>query len=235
MNQTFVLIEIVMLTLLSTLVKDPSFMSQPDTKVRILDAAERLFGSDGFHATSLRTITSRAGVNLAAVSYHFGSKEALLEAVFERRLIPLNALRLERLEQVLADARVAGVRPAAREVLRAFIAPTLEFRASEPGADAFSALVGRAFAEADETVRATFLRHIQPVFLRLFEALAAALPEHPRQQLFWRLQFALGSVSHTLCMGGRLRIVPPGVDPDCDHRELTAQLLTFVTAGLEAP
>lgn len=210
-------------------------MNQPDTKGRILDVAEQLFGSDGFHATSLRAITSRAGVNLAAVSYHFGSKEALLEAVFERRLIPLNALRRQRLNRVLAEARAAGRRPAAREVLRAFIEPMLEFRTSEPGADAFSALVGRAIADADETVRAAFLRHIQPVFLQLFEGLEAALPEQSRQQLFWRLQFTLGSVSHTLCMAGRLRILPPGVDQGCDPAILTTELLSFVTAGMEAP
>lgn len=210
-------------------------MSQSDTKSRLLDAAEGLFGSDGFHATSLRTITSRAGVNLAAVSYHFGSKEALLEAVFERRLIPLNALRLQRLQQVTATAADVGLRPAAREVLRAFIEPTMEFRASEPGKGAFSALVGRALAEADETVRASFLRHIQPAFLGLFEGLATALPEQSREQLFWRLQFALGSISHTLCMGGWLRILPPRVDPGCDPQILTTQLLSFVTAGMEAP
>lgn len=210
-------------------------MSQADTKSRILDAAEQLFGSDGFHATSLRVITSRAGVNLAAVSYHFGSKEALLEAVFERRLIPLNALRRKRLDDVLTAARLAGALPATREVLRAFIEPMLVFRATEPGADAFSALVGRALADADETVRAAFLRHIQPVFLQLFEGLVEALPGRPREQLFWRLQFTLGSISHTLCMAGRLRILPPGVDPGCEPQTLTTELLNFVTAGMEAP
>lgn len=210
-------------------------MSQPDTKARILDAAERLFGRDGFHATSLRAITAAAEANLAAVNYHFGSKEALLEAVFERRLIPLNRLRLERLAEVTAQAGRFGQPPLAREVLRAFIEPTLEFRASEPGAEAFSLLVGRALAEADETVRESFLRHIQPAFLALFEALAAALPQQPRSQLFARLQFALGAISHTLCMSGRLRILPPGIEPICDHRLLTAQLLAFLTAGMEAP
>ncbi len=210
-------------------------MSQTETKLRILDAAERLFGREGFHATSLRAITAAAEANLAAVNYHFGSKEDLLEAVFERRLVPLNQLRLERLAAVTETARSNGVPPLAREVLRAFIEPTLEFRTSAPGAEDFSALVGRALAEPDETVRACFLRHIQPAFLALFEALVAALPQQSRSQIFLRLQFALGAISHTLCMSGRLRIVPPGVEPACDPQTLTAQLLAFVTAGMEAP
>ena len=63
-------------------------MSQPDTKERILDAAEQLFGEHGPSDTSLRAITAAAGVNLAAVNYHFGSKEKLIEAVLSRRLEP---------------------------------------------------------------------------------------------------------------------------------------------------
>ncbi len=68
-------------------------MSQTDTKTRIMDAAEQLFARDGFHSTSLRGLTELANVNLAAVNYHFGSKEGLLQAVFARRLLPLNKLR----------------------------------------------------------------------------------------------------------------------------------------------
>jgi AcrR family transcriptional regulator len=81
---------------------------QGDTKQRILDAAEHLFALEGFRGTSLRDITGRAGVNLAAVNYHFGSKEALLRAVMERRLIPLNQVRIERLTKVRDSARQKG-------------------------------------------------------------------------------------------------------------------------------
>ena len=69
-------------------------MSQSDTVQRILDAAEVLFAQKGFAETSLRAITSRAGVNLAAVNYHFGSKEALVQAVFERYLTQLALINL---------------------------------------------------------------------------------------------------------------------------------------------
>src|ERR1700752_3315664 len=74
------------------------------TKPRILDAAEKLFVEHGFEATSLRSLTSAAGVNLAAVNYHFGSKEELFQAVLTRRLDPMNQERIDLLARVERDA-----------------------------------------------------------------------------------------------------------------------------------
>ena len=90
-------------------------MPPPDTKQRILDVAEHFFAIHGYNRTSLRRITTAAKVNLAAVNYHFGSKQALLEAVIERRLIPLNHLRGQRLDAVEEEARKRGEPPAVRE------------------------------------------------------------------------------------------------------------------------
>ena len=86
-------------------------MNRGDTKTRILDAAENLFAARGYHNTSLREITKEAGVNLAAVNYHFGSKEALLRAVIKRRLVPLNQVRTRRLHEVREKARREKRRP----------------------------------------------------------------------------------------------------------------------------
>src|SRR5947208_16884641 len=69
------------------------------TKERILDSAESLFMEHGFEATSLRSITAAAAVNLAAVNYHFGSKEELFQAVLTRRLDPMNHARLSFLKR----------------------------------------------------------------------------------------------------------------------------------------
>src|SRR5438132_3138101 len=78
---------------------------QHETRTRILDAAEELFMQHGFEATSMRVLTNKAGVNLAAVNYHFGSKHALIEAVFRRRLDPMNAARIAALEELEASGR----------------------------------------------------------------------------------------------------------------------------------
>src|ERR1700748_619927 len=92
---------------------------RPDTKTRILDAAEKLFGENGFDGTSLRDITAEADVNLAAVNYHFQSKDSLIDAVIARRIEPVNRRRIE-----LLDA--AGPNPTVEQVLEAFIAPVME-------------------------------------------------------------------------------------------------------------
>lgn len=210
-------------------------MSQPDTKERILDAAEHLFAAEGFHNTSLRAITGAAGANLAAVNYHFGSKEALLEALFERRLVPLNRLRREKLEAVRQAARESGRRPPTDGVLRAFVEPTLRFRDSGGGAESFVRLVGRAIAEPDDTLRKIFMRHMEPIFFLLYDTLRDALPRLTPSELFWRLHFALGAMSHTMCMAGRFQLLPPGVAPPTDTASLTALVLDFITAGMEAP
>jgi len=208
-------------------------MSQADTKQRILDAAEELFARNGFHGTSLRTITGKAGVNLAAVNYHFGSKEALIEAVFERRLTPLNSLRMERLEAVRQRAERESSAPDVRRTLLAFIEPTMMFREAGEGSRNFIVLVGRVLAEPDETVRMMFVEQIRPVFLFLFEILCRALPGQNRELLFWRLQFALGAISHTLCWMGRFPALAQGLEPPQDAATLTDWLLDFITAGME--
>src|ERR1700685_1814561 len=92
---------------------------KPDTKSRILDAAENLFGNKGFDATSLRDITAEADVNLAAVNYHFQSKESLIDAVIARRIEPVNRRRMEMLE-------AAGPNPSVEQILTAFLAPVLD-------------------------------------------------------------------------------------------------------------
>lgn len=211
------------------------FVSQPDTKERLLDAAEALFAAEGFHNASLRAITGAADANLAAVNYHFGSKEALLEAVFTRRLQPLNRIRRERLEEVRAAAMAAGQRPAAADLMRAFVEPTLHFRDSGPGAEAFIRLVGRSIAEPDDTIRKIFMRLMEPIFFLLYDGLREALPHLTAHELFWRLHFALGAMSHTMCMAGRFQILPPEVMPAGDGVSLTALILAFIAAGMEAP
>ena len=208
-------------------------MSQPDTKQRILDAAEHLFARNGYHATSLRGITTTADANLAAVNYHFGSKEALLEAVIVRRLDPLNEIRRGQLEALLQKAELAGELPCCREVLRAFVEPTLRLRQQGSEAEDFIALIGRTLAEPRGIAMSIFLRHMQPLLQRIFQALALSLPTLTEQDLFWRMHFTMGCLSHIMRCHERYSMVPENVNIDLPVDELIEYFLDFTTAGME--
>lgn len=210
-------------------------MSRPDTKHRILDAAERLFAQNGFRGTSMRAITGKASVNLAAVNYHFGSKEALLDAVLERRIIPLNKVRMERLKAVREEAAKSGERPGISGIMRAFIEPTLRFRDTEPGAEYFTMLIGRSFIDPDDTVRKGFHRLVAPFAGYLIESVKEALPDLPNKVLMQRIHFAMGAFAHTMCNVCNSDAMPeqmkfPGKE---DTDNVVAELVRFVTNGLE--
>src|SRR2546426_7070475 len=98
-----------------------SIKPQHETRTRILDAAEELFMQHGIEGASMRMLTAKAGVNLAAVNYHFGSKHALIEAVFRRRLDPMNVARNAELDKLEGEAPGRGL--AAQSIIRAFIRP----------------------------------------------------------------------------------------------------------------
>src|SRR5215467_2180302 len=117
-----------------------------DTKERILDTAEKLFAEHGYGATSLRSIIAGAKVNLAAVHYHFRTKDALLDAVLKRRLEPVNRERLALLD---AYEQGAGDGPLRLEsVLTALIAPPLGL-ARNPAFAGFMKLMGRVVVDGD--------------------------------------------------------------------------------------
>ncbi len=209
-------------------------MAQHSTKIRLLNAAEQLFAREGFHNTSLRALASLAEANLAAANYHFGSKEALLQAVIERRLLPLNQIRGTEIEKILSQARGKNIPPTAEDLLRAFIEPTLEFRNSSPGARDFISLIGRSLNEPDETIRNCFLGLILPTFQVLFESLHEALPQLPKDILLTRLEFIMATMSHVMCMGSHSILNNPSLPDALEQNDLIQQLLKFVLAGLEA-
>lgn len=209
---------------------------QKTTKERILDSAEHLFAWNGFRGTSLRAITGGAGVNLAAVNYHFGTKEALLEAVLERRLIPLNQKRRENLERVRKDARRQRRKPLVHDLVLAIIKPTLDFLTSVPRAEDFTAIVTRSFLDPDPTVRRIFLRQVKPVFELIFAGFGEALPELSEKVLLWRLYFLFGAFSQAmyLCIS-RYDEDLIEIPLDSDAETITAAFLPFITAGMESP
>src|SRR3977135_1524033 len=125
---------------------------QHETRTRILDTAEELFMLHGFEGTSMRTLTSSARVNLAAVNYHFGSQGALIEALFRRRLDPMNAARIAELERLEIDAKGRALSP--EQIIRAFIGPSLLLMEDAKGGGRnFIRLLGRTYTEPTKPIR----------------------------------------------------------------------------------
>src|SRR3989442_356168 len=127
-----------------------------ETRTRILDAAEELFMLHGFEGTSMRLLTSRAGVNLAAVNYHFGSKDALIEALFRRKLDPMNPARIAELERLETEARgsPAGRALSPEAIIRAFVGPSLRHMEDATGGGRnFIRLLGRTYTEPTKPIR----------------------------------------------------------------------------------
>lgn len=196
------------------------------TRQRLLDAAERMFAAKGFEATSLRDVTSRARANLAAVNYHFGSKEALIRAVFERRLGEVNRRRIS-----LLGGTGRG-RPAPEQILHAFIAPTMDLMKEAPH---FVQLMGRCQAEPDSPVHDFVTSRCREVADQFRRALTAALPRVPVEDLFWRMHFVMGALVHTWTCHRDLERISAGRCSMKDEESVTRKLIEFGAAGLRAP
>jgi AcrR family transcriptional regulator len=193
-----------------------------DTKTRILDAAEKLFGEKGFDATSLRDITAGADVNLAAVNYHFQSKESLIEAVIMRASGPVNQKRIAMLE-------AAGPKATIEQLVEAFVGPVLE-QDFEP----IAPLMARVLA-SPEIMQSVFKKHMESLSRRFADAIALAVPELSLAERMWRLTFTAGAMAHTVTRAPMMRNLFGGVLDFKDRKLLIARLVRFAAAGFRAP
>jgi AcrR family transcriptional regulator len=197
-----------------------------ETQGKILDTAERLFADQGYAGTSLRQIIAAAGVNLAAIHYHFGSKEELLDHLVMRKAGPVNAERLALLDGYEADAGAAPV--PVEKLLQAFLEPPL---ARIKGSPDFAKLMGRLYGEG--LMPLIVEKHFQPMVNRFLAAFGRALPGLSETELALRLQFMVGAMSHTMLFALQSKL--PGYRLPCDGALLLRELMAFVIGGLRAP
>ncbi|MBS0211567.1 MAG: TetR family transcriptional regulator [Proteobacteria bacterium] len=199
------------------------------TKERILGAAEDLFAQFGFAGTSLRQVTSHAEVNVAAVNYHFGSKENLVAEVFRRRLDDLSEKRLSALRAAQAS------QPGALEpILAAFIEPALALSMDRHGGSAFVRVLARAYAEKNERLRKFLSDNYGHVMREFSKAIAACLPQIGKDELHWRLDFTAGALTYAMADFGLVRR-HGGVSEKAHCQKTAAALIRFAAAGLRSP
>lgn len=205
----------------------------PETRSRILDAAEALFVEHGFEATSMRMITGAAGANLAAVNYHFGSKDALIQEVFRRRLTELNRQRLAALDRLEAEADGAPLKPS--RIVDAFFGTALALAADTAnGGHTFMRLLGRTSTEPNAFIRRFLAEEYAGVLERFLGALYRALPDVPREEILWRFHFMMGAMSYAIAGTDGLQLFAGKFD-DADPARLMPRLMSFLLGGLRAP
>ena len=198
-----------------------------ETKERILDAAETLFMEHGYEATSLRALTTAADVNLAAVNYHFGTKEELFQAVLTRRLELLTRFEAESAPKPLPCDRI----------LSALLVPALTLaRDPQRGGSNFLRLLGRAYADPAPFIRQFLSDQYAEMIARFKAAFGRALPQMPRKELSWRLHFIMGALSYTLAGTDALKLIAELNPLETTNDEiLLRRLAPFLLAGLTAP
>ena len=206
-------------------------MSHPhfSTKERILSAAEELFARHGFAGASLRAVTATANVNLAAVNYHFGSKENLINEVFRRRLDQLTETRLNALK-----AAKQRPDPSLEGILVAFVEPAFELTRDHQGGAAFMRVLARAYAEHDQRLRKFLSDNYGQVLREFAKALAPSLPQLGKEELYWRMDFVAGALTYAMADFGLIRR-PAGMSEKTHCDRAAEHLIRFAAAGLRAP
>ena len=198
-------------------------------KERLLDSAERLFAKLGYHGVSIRDITESAGVDVALVNYHFGSKRALLTSVIERRAEEIN---VERLRRLAATQRRRG-RLNLEEVVNAFMDPLIERMArGGRGWKSYFALLAQVNNSPEFSVLMT--RNFDVVVRKFIEVLQAALPQADPRDVYWGYHFLTGALTLTFAETGRLDRLSGQLCRSTDSDAVHARFAPFMAAGFAA-
>lgn len=202
------------------------------TPERILATAEEMFAEQGYWGVSLRSITRASGVNIAAIHYHFGSKQEVLEQIFEKRCGPMNAERM----RLLAECHEGPGRPPMLEqILEAYLRPSFIWPSDPDGARRFLRLRA-VLSHEHETLAADLIsRHFNDVSRTFVRAVVDVLPQFTEEEVFWKFQFLLAAQYYTLSNPGRIVILSEGKCDPSDSVESLRHMVPFCAAVFRAP
>jgi AcrR family transcriptional regulator len=174
------------------------------TRDLILDVAEKLFAQEGSAGVTIRSIATAAGTNTQALNYHFGTKDRLFEEMFRRRVFPVNAERLERLDACTANARI----PSVEDVIDAFVRPILRLRQETLGHERALVVMQfqlRTVANPGDKEFAYLKSYFEPVRSRFISVLSRILPHLSIEDVIFRYNFMCGAILYS--MGGPARML----------------------------
>ena len=205
-------------------------MSSDQTKTAILTAAEMLWADRSFGEVTMRDIVAAAGVNLAAVNYHFGSKDELLADLFVSRTTVLNR---ERFAQLKAAELEGDGRPGVEAILHALVGPPLRWCLSpDRQRSAAARFMTRASVETVPPIKKIVdreFRHLQ----RFATALRTALPHRDEVDIYWGLHFALAMIRQTVTDSERLKKLSGGLCDLNDTDDIIRRIVAVAKNALE--
>lgn len=205
-----------------------------DTRSRILAVATSAFAARGIENVSMRELTAMAGANVAAVNYHFGSKEGLAGAIFDDLAPRLNAMRLRELDRVLQQAAERQVRPEVADIVASFARPYFDSAYAQEGGLLAQLVLKHRLAPTAMTQR-IIARHFDPFARKYIRAFALACPDVAADEWPWRYMFMAGAVilAATDCRkGNRIVSLTDGRRDAADPSALLAALSRFVEGGM---
>ncbi len=195
----------------------------------IMDAAQSQFAELGYAGTTLREIAAASNVTQALISYYFGSKYGLFEETFLRHGQVVSQQRIDLLEALLHKGK-----PTVREIVHAFLSPTLALR-STPQGRSFLRLQARLHTEPPEISYKLRTHAYGASTQRYVEAFRLALPQMSELDAYWRVTLMVGTYLYAFSDTHRMEeMTPKGLyDPD-DTESLIDQVTRFVVGGFQA-
>jgi AcrR family transcriptional regulator len=202
--------------------------ASPSARERILEKAEQLFAEYGFDGASIRQIGLAAGVPLALLGYHFGSKEGLYRAVFDRRVPTI-------VEQRFAGLALAEIEPDLDRrlelIVKALVVPMLRLRARDKD-PSFGRLLAHETTDPNSQTRGIIRDLFDPVARKVLDALSSALPDRSARDINWAYQFMLGAMVFVMADTGRIARLSDGLCRPEDEASAVSYLVAFMTAGI---
>ncbi|MBL4800352.1 MAG: TetR/AcrR family transcriptional regulator [Emcibacter sp.] len=205
--------------------------TRPDTRERILDVSEELFANGSFASVSVRSVTSRADVNLSAVNYYFGSKQGLFQAVYVRRATQMNHERVHLLHEAEEKAQAEGRNVSLRELVSAMLTPPIFWLCDEEkGFSVYIRFLARAYLEEASDMD-NVLRQEVDVFDRFVPFFKKIDPELSEEDIYWRIHFMMGVMHHTINHLDRISILSHKACKRGSREEILERLVKFCCDG----
>lgn len=209
--------------------KKPGEKAGDSTKERLLAAGEILFSRFGYDGTTARKIAELAEAPVALINYHYGSKEGLYRAIFERRA------------PAIYDQRVVGLQLARSEpdldkrvelVVKALIVPMFGLR-NDGNGGAFGRILARELSDASSEGRGIFREMFDPVAMMMIDAVRECFPDWTPAEVHWAYHTMLGAMMIVMIDDGRIARLSGGAADSTDIETAAAHIVAILTAGLK--